>query len=111
MKAKITKDQIIAELKRIAFNNGGQPPGMKTFEIESGFPRSSWRGIYWSKWSDVQSEAGFTPNQASQRVEDYQIYEMLVPLCRSLKKLPTLADMMLWRRRENPNFPVQVIQG
>jgi hypothetical protein len=111
METKISKERIIKEIQRLAILNNGQPPGSRTFAAECGIARSSWRGIYWSRWSEAQIDAGFAPNEVSAKIENDEIYEMLVPLCVNLKRYPTQADMMLWRRRENPSFPVQAITG
>lgn len=104
-----TKGDIIREIQRIAANHDGQPPGIRTFGMESGFPRSSWEGTYWSKWSDALAEAGFTPNQRNQKFENQTVFMMLVDACRHYQRKPSLADMRLYRRTVNADFPISAI--
>jgi len=109
--AKATKLQIVAEIKRIAVKNGGRPPGIRTFSNETGLSRSSWDGIYWSRWSDALLEAGFAPNQRTPKFEDDAIFEMLVAVFRHYKRRPSVSDMRLFRRTVNPDFPIEAIRS
>lgn len=110
MKTRVTKEQIVAEIKRIAAKHSGQPPGIRSFGTESGLSKSSWEGMYWSKWSDALAEAGFMPNQRNQKFEDDEIFELLVSACRHYGRRPSLADMRLFRRSVNSDFPATAIQ-
>lgn len=111
MNTKITKQQIVAEIRRIAAKNDGRPPGIRGFSNETGLSRSSWEGMYWSKWSDALSEAGFAPNKRNPKFEDDAIFEMLVTVCRHYGRRPSVADMRLFRRTVSPEFPIESIRG
>ena len=84
---------------------------MRTFTNETGWSRSSWDGIYWSKWSDALLEAGFAPNQRTKKFEDGVIFELLVAVCRHYKRRPSVCDMRLFRRTVNPDFPIESIRS
>ena len=110
MKTMVTRDQFITEIRRIAEKYGGKPPGRSSFESESGFPKSNWEGIFWSKWSDALIEAGFEPNQRFSKIEDEMIFEKLIPLCRHFKRVPTVPDMRIYRRTIDSEFPISAIR-
>ena len=63
-----------------------------------------WKGGHWSKWSDLQTEAGFSPNQPTKRIEDDVILRRFVELARAIGRVPTQADLAL-RRRQDSSFP------
>jgi len=111
MNTKATKQEFVAEIRRIAAKNDGRPPGIRTFSNETGLSRSSWDGVYWSKWSDALREAGFAPNQRTPKFEDDAIFEMLVTVCRHCGRRPSVSDMRLFRRTVNPEFPLETIRG
>jgi hypothetical protein len=89
---------IIAEIRRLAGANGGKPPGAYLFERRTGLPRSSWYGKYWSRWSDAVREAGFTANAVSARMEEAAMLAKFAGLARRLGRIPTYADLNLYRR-------------
>ena len=111
MKPIITKEHILSEINRLAEKLNGKPPGQGTFEEETGLPSSAWKGRFWSKWSEALAEAGHTPNLVSQRINDHFIYEKLITICRHYKKRPTSAEMLLFRRTVDPDFPYLAIKS
>ena len=89
---------IVAEIRRLADANGGKPPGAYLFERRTGLPRSSWRGKYWSRWSDAVREAGFAANEVKPRMDDHAMLAKLAGLARRLGRIPTCTDLDLQRR-------------
>jgi hypothetical protein len=59
------KDHILSEIKRTANENGGVPLGIDRFRKATGIRKEDWYGIFWTKWSDAQQDAGLEPNQFS----------------------------------------------
>ncbi len=59
---KMDRQFLIQEIKRLASEDDGTPPGEKKFHRETGVSPWQWRGVFWAKWSDALAEAGFNPN-------------------------------------------------
>lgn len=98
------RDLIISEIKRLAAENGGMPPGRALFSRVTGITPAKWAGVYWATWGDALGEAGFAPNTWNQKLDSSQILSRIAPLCRRLGRLPTSAEIRLERRRD-PSFP------
>ena len=98
------KDQILAEIRRIAEKQGGRAPGKNQFFNETGIKESDWSGRYWSRWGDAVAEAGFQPNTLQPRLDDNFMLAKLADLTRNLGRFPTVADLRL-RTRKDPDFP------
>jgi hypothetical protein len=98
------KEQILAEIRRLAAEAGGRPPGAKQFARATG--GLTWSGIYWARWSDALKEAGFEPHlpPEARRIDDDVLLEHLATACRQFGRVPTVAEMRL-HRRTNPDFP------
>jgi len=80
----VTKDRILAEIKRIARECGGIPPGKQKFETETGIGESSWSGRFWARWGDALREAGFSPNAWQVPHEKEFLIQSYVRLIREL---------------------------
>lgn len=100
---KISKEHILAEIRRTAQENGGKPLGRYQFADNTGILEGDWER-YWARWGDAVREAGFEPNQLQVRYEDETVIGQLVPEIRRLERMPTIAEMRL-RRRNDPTFP------
>ena len=100
------RDFIVSEIKRLAAANEGVPPGQVAFANVTGIVQSKWRGVYWARWGDALTEAGFAPNEWNQRKDSRAILEQVAHACRDFGRLPTRAEMML-HRQANPAFPAQ----
>jgi hypothetical protein len=97
------KEEILAEVKRTAQENGGKPLGKGRFESVTGITPRDWLR-YWARFGDMQREAGFEPNQLQGAYDDEYILEKMVSLMRELGVFPTIAE----RRRKamnDPDFP------
>ena len=101
----MSKEEILDEIRRLADENGGAPPGVKRFANETGIQESRWAGKYWARWSDALREAGFEPNTWSTTgYKDEWVIERLVGLIRKLGKYPTKYEISLCSR-DDPGFP------
>ncbi len=99
-----TKDQILAEIRRLAVANGGKPPGSLKLETETGIKQSDWAGRYWVRWSDAVIEAGFDPNEKQQAYEDDWLLNQLALLTSELGHYPVKQELNMKARR-SPGFP------
>ncbi len=98
------KDLILAEIKRIAAENGGTPPGQNLFSKLTGINPAKWRGVHWLKWSDALSSAGFAANEWNHKLATDEILEKLAALTQQLGRLPTRTEIKM-QRRTDTTFP------
>ena len=98
------REQILKEIGRLADANGGQPPGRRLFESETGITTGAWFGKYWARWGDAVAEAGYSPNTKHERLDEQFILEKLAEITRHYKKIPAAMEMRLYKR-SNPEFP------
>jgi len=54
---EIDKAQIISEIRRIASEHGGKPPGRLVFERKTGIKYSDWYPYIWLRWNEALEEA------------------------------------------------------
>lgn len=100
----MTRDQIIAEIKRTAAANGGVPLGRERFQSETGIRQSEWYGVHWAKWGDALREAGFVPNEWNSAIPDAELLQLLSPFVKEIGHVPTVGELRL-RSRSDPCFP------
>jgi hypothetical protein len=100
----LNKDHVLQEIRRIAEANGGSPPGLNTFESETGIKKHQVVGVLWSRWSDAIREAGLKPNQLQVAYDRTFLLEKYVILARELGRLPTKGDLGV-KHRHAPGFP------
>lgn len=100
----MSKEEILDEIRRLAHENDGTPPGVQRFASETGIQQWRWDGKYWARWSDALREAGFEPNAWNARYDNEWVIERLVDLIRHLGKYPTKGEISL-RSRDDPDFP------
>lgn len=92
------REEILREIKRLAGQNGGQPPGSRTFAAETGIKDHEWLGVYWARWGDALLEAGFQPNQWQERTDPDAILERLALAARQFGHYPTKHELKIFRR-------------
>lgn len=98
------RDQILTEIRRLAETNGGQPPGLGTFEKETGITRAAWIGKYWARWGDAVKEAGYEPNTAPAKIQEEELLRKFAEAARHYGKIPTVPELRIYGN-ENPGFP------
>lgn len=100
----LTKEHVLAEIRRTAEANGGTPLGKARFAAETGIREHDWRGRLWARWNDALVEAGYGPNQLQGRFDQDEVLAKLVREIRRLGRIPTIAELGL-RRRQDSSFP------
>ena len=100
----MSREQIVAEIKRLASENNGSPPGQEKFEHETGMTTGSWRGKYWLRWSDALAEAGYSPRQMNKALDAETVLLRLAQLTRKLGHFPTYAETRM-EREIDKSFP------
>jgi hypothetical protein len=98
------REQILNEIKRLFKAGDGKPPGSRAFERETGIRETAWRGIYWARWGDALTEAGFSPNAWQGKHESDLVLQKLVEACRHYSRVPTIDDLKLYARKAD-GFP------
>jgi hypothetical protein len=104
VKVEMTKDHILAEIRRTAAANGGVPLGQARFSTETGIRYSDWHGKYWARFGDAVREAGFTPNQLNSAYSDSDLLDKLAALTRELGRFPVAGELRL-KARADKTFP------
>lgn len=99
------RDHILKEIKRIAAEQQGVPPGQAAFAKVTGISTGKWRGIHWLKWSDALAEAGFQANSWQGKHNSDDILLRLAELTERLGRLPTNSEVK-FERKKDPSFPV-----
>jgi hypothetical protein len=90
------KQHILNEIKRTAESNGGQPLGLTQFHKATGIKRDDWLGKPWNdwnRWSDVQKEAGYSPNQLQEAYGQDALMQKLVTFTRMLGHFPMKVEL------------------
>lgn len=97
------KQFILDEIRRVAQENNGSPPGRDRFVRETGLSKYECQR-YWARWGDALREAGFKPNTMNPRFSDDEVLGTLAGIVRQLGRLPTRAELRL-RRRNDHSIP------
>jgi hypothetical protein len=98
------RERILNEIRRLAKVGGGKAPGQNLFHKETGIRESDWRGKYWARWGDALVEAGYQPNDWTGPIDQGLLLEKLVQVCHHYGKVPTNAEIDLYRRT-HPDIP------
>ena len=98
------RERIIAEIRRLAEANGGQPPGRQVFEAQTGIRYAEWYGIHWARWGDAVVEAGFSPNSVQAKLDPDSILRQVAEAYRYFGRAATDGELRLYGRTR-PDFP------
>lgn len=100
----MTKEHILAEIRRTALGNGGKPLGRGRFLAETGIREADWIGKYWVRWGEAVEEAGFSPNTLQPARSEEEMLERLATLIRELGHYPVVGELRM-KNRSDPTFP------
>jgi len=101
----MSKEEILAEIRRGVAANDGVAPGEIAFRARTGIKESAWKGRYWARWTDAVREAGFDPNSMNQRIPEDELLEKLATYITNLGRFP-IKDEINLKARSTPSFPV-----
>jgi hypothetical protein len=101
------KEEILAEIKRTAKENGDKSPSKNLFERRTGVKTYEWQK-FWSRWSEALQEAGFIPNQfpTESCYSDDCLIESIIDLTRELRRFPVKTEIRIKKRSDTvfPNY-------
>jgi hypothetical protein len=67
----VDKQEVLAEIRRLTDENGGQPIGQRRFSAETGIRAHEVIGRLWATWSEALADAGL-PGTAARAPERRQ---------------------------------------
>jgi hypothetical protein len=100
----MNRQQIVAEIVRVAHDGGGQAPGQQAFERATGVKRSDWYPHIWLRWSDALAEAGYAPNVFQTKTSDDVIIEKYIGFVRELGRFPVEGEIRR-KAKSDRSFP------
>ncbi len=98
------REDILQEIRRLAVEAGGKPPGQERFTTQTGIRKADWLGRYWARWSDALKEAGMEPNRFYKAIPDDFLLQKLTDFVREIGHFPVEAELRL-KARADPTFP------
>ena len=102
---KMKKEHILSEIKRTTDENGGISLGIGRFREATGIRKEDWYGIFWTKWSDAQIEAGLEPNRFSLPAFDEEwMLRKIIDYIKQLGHFPTKPEFKI-KRKKDSEFP------
>ena len=100
----MNKEQILAEIKRLADEGGGIAPGQEVFEKRTGIKRSEWYPYVWLRWSDALVDAGYVPHELRARTSDDIVVTKYIELIRELCRVPVVGEIRR-KAKSDKSFP------
>lgn len=100
----MTKDRILAEIRRLAAESAGVPPGQEKFSATTGIGKAEWYGKHWARWSDAIAEAGLAPNRFTGATPEDILLGRLASFVAELGHFPVAAQMRM-KARSDASFP------
>jgi hypothetical protein len=103
----VNREDILAEMRRTAAENGGKPLGIARFEQATGIRQGDWLP-YWSRMGDLQREAGFAGNRLQGAYDEDYLLDRLIALARENGRLPTSRELIT-KGHNDPTFPAHTV--
>lgn len=98
------RDQILAQVRRLAELNGGEPVGERTFLAETRLSRRRLQRAGFPNYGAALEAAGFARKTLQQPFTDDQLFEPLARLTRQKGHFPTTNERQVERYRDS-SFP------
>lgn len=98
------REEILTEIRRLATEAGGRPPGRQTFERQTGIRSAEWLGVYWARWGDAVREAGLVPNELQAKADPEFLLQKAAAATRHFGRFPTTAELRLYGKNDT-DFP------
>jgi len=100
----LTRKEILKKIQEWAKENSGHTPSEKIIREELGIPKWEWI-TYWTKTSDIQREAGLTPQVFDNtKYTREELCNLFIKLIREKDKWPS-RDELDFKRRQDAKFP------
>jgi Meiotically up-regulated gene 113 len=100
----VAKEYLLQEIARLAALDGGIPPGQIKFASATGIGSHKWRGVYWARWGDALTEAGFLPKEWSFKLDSNSLLTTIASIVLEQRKLPTKSELEMLRQ-QGTNLP------
>ena len=94
----ISREEILAEIRKFVAANDGAIPGERTFLAATRIKESAWKGKHWARWTDAVREAGYDPNSLNQKIPDEDILERLAEFITKLGYFPVRDEINVQAR-------------
>lgn len=104
MTMAVAKERILSEIRRLALESGGTPPGVQAFKRATGIKESDWKGRHWIRWREALEEAGYAPNSWGEALPETDLLDRLAAYVRELGRFPVDAELT-FKRRNDTGFP------
>jgi hypothetical protein len=91
------RERILEEIRRLT-KESSTPPGVLAFKRETGIQEHDWRGVYWARWGDALTEAGFAPNEWQGKHSTELVFAKFIKACRHYSRVPTSAELQIYAR-------------
>jgi len=95
------KSEIITQIKRLASENKGKPPGVAKFISETGIKKSKWYPILWLRWGDALKEAGFKPNSKNVAYDKEVLIKKYIELIEKLGHPPLDGEIRVLKKSDS----------
>jgi hypothetical protein len=101
---EVTKNEIIAQIRKLAKEANGTPPGQRKFASETGIKEHVWRGKIWVKWTDALAEAGHDALEWQTGYEDNYLLSKIAGLAAKIGRFPSQTEIQ-FESAQNADFP------
>lgn len=100
----MTKEDLCEHLRRVARENGGQPPGESRFYREAKLTKDNLWDVGIRSYGDLCELAGLPRNRLRQKMTPDQLFEPLALLAAKINRFPDHTDREI-ARRGDATFP------